>query len=250
MEISNTQNSFLSYGINSTSSTQQTNNQDTTNSFDSYLTTSTEKSSNTNQETSKIVAFIDKYNGFSSLSPTDEKIFREILSDDKFTKDEANSLTYEQVEKIASLLLPSGLSIEEINSMPLVQSGVDLFATRATGDRKFNEAFYNTLKQIDSSLDANKLRSEVYNNLGQLYLEKELQATFQYEGSYLANPWEFENIQADFGTFIKNVINHHEEIISDPKVNSIAKKQFQEIVHLYDILQKNYNEIKNETKYA
>ena len=119
-----------------------------------------------------------------------------------------------------------------------------------TGDREFNEAFYNTLKEIDSSLDANKLRSEVYNNLGQLHLEKELKATFQYHGSYLANPWEFENIQADFGMFIKNVINHHEEIISNPKVNPIAKKQFQEIVNLYDILQKNYNEIKNEAKYV
>lgn len=248
MQITNNQVSSYSYGANST--TQTNNSTNATNSFDSYLSNTNEKTTTPNNQTSKIVAFIDKYNGFSSLSPTDEKIFRDILSDDKFTKDEANSLTYEQVEKIANFLLPSGLSVEEINSMPIVQSGVDLLATRATGDREFNEAFYNTLKEIDSSLDANKLRSEVYNNLGQLHLEKELKATFQYHGSYLANPWEFENIQADFGMFIKNVINHHEEIISNPKVNPIAKKQFQEIVNLYDILQKNYNEIKNEAKYV
>ena len=247
MQITNNQVSSYSYGANSTTQTNSTN---ATNSFDSYLSNTNEKTTTSTNQTSKIVAFIDKYNGFSSLSPTDEKIFRDILSDNKFTKDEANSLTYEQVEKIANFLLPSGLSVEEINSMPIVQSGVDLLATRATGDREFNEAFYNTLKEIDSSLDANKLRSEVYNNLGQLHLEKELKATFQYHGSYLANPWEFENIQADFGMFIKNVINHHEEIISNPKVNPIAKKQFQEIVDLYDILQKNYNEIKNEAKYV
>ena len=248
MQITNNQVSSYSYGANST--TQTNNSTNATNSFDSYLSNTNEKTTTPNNQTSKVVAFIDKYNGFSSLSPTDEKIFRDILSDDKFTKDEANSLTYEQVEKIANFLLPSGLSVEEINSMPIVQSGVDLLATRATGDREFNEAFYNTLKEIDSSLDANKLRSEVYNNLGQLHLEKELKATFQYHGSYLANTWEFENIQADFGMFIKNVINHHEEIISNPKVNPIAKKQFQEIVNLYDILQKNYNEIKNEAKYV
>ena len=200
MQITNNQVSSYSYGANSTT---QTNSSNTANSFDSYLSNTNEKTATANNQTSKVVAFIDKYNGFSSLSPTDEKIFRDILSDDKFTKDEANSLTYEQVEKIANFLLPSGLSVEEINSMPIVQSGVDLLATRATGDREFNEAFYNTLKEIDSSLDANKLRSEVYNNLGQLHLEKELKATFQYHGSYLANPWEFENIQADFGMFIK-----------------------------------------------
>jgi hypothetical protein len=57
-------------------------------------------------------------------------------------------------------------------------------------------------------------------------------------------------MQADYEKFIKDVINHHEEIIANPKVDSIAKKQFQEIVDLYKILQKNYNEIKNEAKYA
>ena len=127
MQITNNQVSSYSYGANST--TQTNNSTNATNSFDSYLSNTNEKTTTPNNQTSKIVAFIDKYNGFSSLSPTDEKIFRDILSDDKFTKDEANSLTYEQVEKIANFLLPSGLSVEEINSMPIVQSGVDLLAT-------------------------------------------------------------------------------------------------------------------------
>ena len=126
MQITNNQVSAYSYGTNTTTQTNSTN---ASNSFDSYLSNTNEKTTTPNNQTSKIVAFIDKYNGFSSLSPTDEKIFRDILSDDKFTKDEANSLTYEQVEKIANFLLPSGLSVEEINSLPIVQSGVDLLAT-------------------------------------------------------------------------------------------------------------------------
>ena len=140
MEISTTTNDIYS----SISTLQTSTNQNNSNTFDIYLSNQTQETllNTPTKETFKVVAFIDKYNGFSSLSSIDEKIFRDILSDDKFTKDEANSLTYEQVEKIANFLLPSGLSVEEINSMPIVQSGVDLLATRATGDREFNEAFY------------------------------------------------------------------------------------------------------------
>jgi hypothetical protein len=248
MQITSTSNS----GYSTISSSQTTTTQSASSSFDTLLNTQNQDtvSSTTTVRIPKIVEFLDRRNGFSSLSPTDEKIFRDILSDNKLTKEEANSLSYEQVEEITTLLLPSGLSREEIDSMPIVQQGVDLFSTRATGNKQFNEAFYNTLKEIDSPMDANKLKGEVYNNLGQLYLEKELQATFQYGGSYLANPWEFENTQADYGKFIKDVINHHEEIIANPKVDSIAKKQFQEIVDLYKILEKNYNAVISKAKYA
>ena len=249
MEVTSTNNSIYS----SVSTTQTaTTTQNTSSSFDTLVNNQAQETISPSKmaRTPKIVEFLDRYNKFSTLSQTDEKIFREILSDNKLTKEEADSLSFEQVERISNLLTTNlPLSKEEFDAMPIVQWGVDLIATRATGNRQFNEAFYNTLKELTPE-KKHILESEVHNNLGQLYLGKELKATFEYWGSYLANPWEFENIQADFGTFIKNVINHHEEIISDPKVNSIAKKQFQEIVHLYDILQKNYNEIKNETKYA
>ena len=80
MQITNNQVSSYSYGANSTTQTNSTN----TANFDSYLSNTNEKTTPNNQ-TSKVVAFIDKYNGFSSLSATDEKIFRDILSDDKLT---------------------------------------------------------------------------------------------------------------------------------------------------------------------
>ena len=157
-------------------------------------------------------------------------------------------MSFEQVQRITTLLLPSGLSDEEINSMPIVQQGVDLFSTRATGNRQFNEAFYNTLKEIDSPMDANKLEGEVYYNLGELYNGAELRATFAIGDT--ANPWEFQKMDADFGKFIKDVKSHHEAVIADPKVDDIYKKQHQDIVDLYSILEKNYNQVLNKTKYA
>lgn len=245
MEISSTNSSIYS----TVSTSQTTNTQNANSSFNTLVNTQNQDAaSSTTARTPKIVEFLDARNGFSSLSPTDEKIFRDILSDNKLTKEEANSLSFEQVERITTLLLPSGLSDEEINSMPIVQQGVDLFSTRATGNRQFNEAFYNTLKEIDSPMDANKLEGEVYYNLGELYNGAELRATFAIGDT--ANPWEFQKMDADFGKFIKDVINHHEAVIADPKVDDIYKKQHQDIVDLYFILEKNYNQVLSKTKYA
>jgi len=247
MEISSTNNSIYS----AISSSQISTTQNTSSSFSALVNTQTQEIIPPSKmaRTPKIVEFIDRYNKFSSLSPTDEKIFREILSDNKLTKEEANSLSYEQVERISDLLTTNlPLLKEEIDSMPIVQMGVSLVATRATGDKQFNEAFYNTLKEIDSPMDNNKLKGEVYTNLGELYNGTEYNATFDFPDS--AQLWDFENMQADYGKFIKDVINHHEAIIADPKVTSVIKPQYQEIVDLYSILQKNYNQVINKTKYA
>ena len=247
MQISSTNNSIYS----SVSTTQTSNTQTTNSSFNTLVNNSNQETttSNTTARTPKIVEFLDARNGFSSLSPTDEKIFREILSDNKLTKEEANSLSYEQVERISNLLTTNlPLSKEEFDAMPIVQMGVDLISTRATGNRQFNEAFYNTLKEIDSPMDAKKLEGEVYYNLGELYKGTSYRPTFDMGLS--ANPWEFENMNADFGKFIKDVINHHEAIIADPKVADIIKPQYQDIVDLYSILEKNYNQVLNKTKYA
>ena len=135
------------------------------------------------------------------------------------------------------------------NATLIVQWGVDIFVTQATTNRQFNEAYYNTLKELNDE-DARKLRSEVDNNLGQLYLGKKLEATFSYGDSYLANPWEYHNMNADFGKFIKDVISHHQSKIDNPIVNSVAKEQYQSIIDVYKVLEKNYEKIVNKPKYA
>ena len=247
MQISSTNNSIYS----SVSTTQTaTTTQNTSSSFDTLVNNQAQETISPSKmaRTPKIVEFLDRYNKFSTLSQTDEKIFREILSDNKLTKEEADSLSFEQVERISNLLTTNlPLSKEEFDAMPIVQWGVDLIATRATGNRQFNEAFYNTLKELTPE-KKHILESEVHNNLGQLYLGKELKATFEYWGSYLANPWEYDKMNADFGKFIQDVKSHHEAIISNPKVPDVIKKQFQDIVDVYNVLEKNYNQVLSKAK--
>jgi|GEM_PF-1839865 len=247
MQISSTNNSIYSSVSSSQTSRSKQNESSTFNTLVNTKNQDTTTTTSNNKVFKKINDFLDAHNGYSSLSPTDEKIFRDILSDNKLTKEEADSLSYEQVEKIAKLISPANYTQEEMNSMPLVQWGVDLFATTMTTNRQFNEAYYNTKKELPNE-QKHILDSEVHYNLGELYLGAELRATFAMGSS--ANPWEYQNMNADFGKFIKDVINHHEVVIADPKVDDIYKKQHQDIVDVYNVLEKNYNEVINKTKYA
>lgn len=246
MEVTSTNNSI--YSSVSTSQTATTT-QNASSSFDTLVNNQAQETISPSKmaRTPKIVEFLDRYNKFSTLSQTDEKIFREILSDNKLTKEEANSLSYEQVERIRDLISPAKLTKEEMYSMPIVQSGVDLIATQTTGNRQFNEAYYNTLKELDDK-DASILRNEVENNLGQLFTGKELRATFQYKDCYLVNPWEYKDIDVDFSKFIKDVKSHHESIIAKHKGDNEIKKQFQDIVDVYNVLEKNYNQVLSKAK--
>ncbi len=247
MEISSTNNSI--YSAVSTSQTVS-NTQNTSSSFNTLVNTQNQDTTVTTPKTSRIVNFLEKFNKLNSLSPTDEKIFRDLLSDDKLTKEEVKTLSFEQIERIRDLIFPGSLTEEEKNSMPVVQVvGVDLLATRITGNKQFNEALFNTTLDL-STEDADRLIGEVHNNLGQLFTGKELRATFQYKDCYLVNPWEYKDIDVDFSKFIKDVKSHHEAIIAKHKGDDEIKKQFQDIVDVYDVLEKNYNQMLSKTKYA
>ncbi len=247
MQISSTNTSI--YSAVSTSQTAS-NTQNTSSSFNTLVNTSNQETTVTTPKTSRIVNFLEKFNKLNSLSPTDEKIFRDLLSDDKLTKEEVKTLSFDQIERIRDLILPGSLTEEEKNSMPVVQVvGVDLLATRITGNKQFNEALFNTTLDL-STEDADRLIGEVHNNLGQLFTGKELRATFQYKDCYLVNPWEYQNIDTDFSKFIKDVKSHHEAIIAKHKGDNEIKKQFQDVVDVYNVLEKNYNQVLSKTKYA
>ena len=242
--------------IYSSVSTSQTvsNTQNTSSSFNTLVNSSNQEttttSSTTNKVYKKINDFLDAHNGYSSLSPTDEKIFRDILSDNELTKEEADTLSYDQVERIAKLLTLSRCSTEEeFGNSPIVVQGVDLSATTKTGNRQFNEAYYNTKKELPTNEQKNILEKEVGNNLAQLYSGKELRPTFT-EPSYLPNAWEYHDMNADFGKFIKDVINHHNSMIANPNVASGCKEQLKDVLDVYNVLDKNYNQVLSKTKYV
>jgi hypothetical protein len=152
------------------------------------------------------------------------------------------------VERIAKLLILNCSTDEEFNNSPIVLRGVDLSATTKTSNRQFNEAYYNTMKELHDE-QKHILEKEVGNNLAQLYSGKELRPTFT-EPSYLPNAWEYRNMDANFGKFIKDVKSHHETMIANPNVASGCKEQLKDVVDVYNVLEKNYNQVISKTKYA
>lgn len=247
MEISTNNTIYTAIQSSQTTITQNTNS-----SFNTLVNTQTQDTPTTNSTNNKVFKkindFLDAHNGYSSLSPTDEKIFRDILSDNKLTKEEANSLSYEQVERIAKLLTLNCSTDEEFNNSPIVLRGVDLSATTKTSNRQFNEAYYNTMKELHDE-QKHILEKEVGNNLAQLYSGKELRPTFT-EPSYLPNAWEYRNMDANFGKFIKDVKSHHETMIANPNVASGCKEQLKHVLDVYNVLEKNYNQVLSKTKYV
>ncbi len=247
MVITNTSSVYSSV------STSQTENstQNTSSSFNTLVNTQNQDTTTTTASTNKVYKkindFLDAHNGYASLSPTDEKIFRDILSDNKLTKEEADSLSYDQVERIVKLANYGSYTEEEMNTMPIISWGVDLFATTMTTNRQFNEAYYNTMKELPNE-QKHILEKEVGNNLAQLYSGKELRPTFT-EPSYLPNAWEYHDMNADFRKFIKDVINHHNSMIANPNVASGCKEQLKNVLDVYNVLEKNYNQVLNKTKY-
>ena len=243
-----TTNTSSIYSSVSTSQTVSAT-QNTSSSFNTLVNNIQNQETTTTPKTSRIINFLEKFNKLNSLSPTDEKIFRDLLSDDKLTKEEVKTLSFDQIERIRDLILPGSLTEEEKNSMPMVQVvGVDLLATRLTGNKQFNEALFNTTLDLNTE-DADRLISEVHNNLGQLSIGKELRPSFT-EPSYLPNQWEYHDMNADFGKFIKNVLNHHEAMIANPNVDSGCKEQLKDVIDVYKVLEKNYNQVLSKTKYA
>ncbi len=88
MEISSTNNSIYS-AVSTSQTASNTNTQNTSSSFNTLVNNSNQDTTTTTASTNKVYKkindFLDAHNGYASLSPTDEKIFRDILSDDKLT---------------------------------------------------------------------------------------------------------------------------------------------------------------------
>ena len=248
MEVTSTNNTIFP----SVSTTQTANSiQSNDSSFDSILNNQSLTSESTKKETFRVVAFIDKYNGFSSLSPTDEKIFREILSDDKLTMAEMKSLTYEQVQEIDKFLIPSFTNAPP-NEVPIVKN-VDfkmlgmLQAAKMTDDEDFNRALFETVQTIDDPIEMGYFFHRLSGNLGWndktcLIPERDIPE--------LRKKSEKENWKIlDYKKFIKANIKEYEDLIKNPITSDEDKKLFIKLFNDFVILEKKHNEIKDKYKY-
>ena len=249
MEISTTTNDIYS----SISTLQTSTNQNNSNTFDTYLSNQTQETllNTPTKETFKVVAFIDKYNGFSSLSSIDEKIFRDILSDDKLTLEEIKSLSYEQVKKIDNFLVfgfTSGISPDEI---PLVKStdfkiGAMVHATKMTDNEDFNKALFETVQTIDDQMECMNFFDKLSDNLGwndKTCLIPERDDPELRKNSTKQN-WEI----LDYKKFIEASMYELNELLKNQVIPNEDKMKYQELLNIFTVLQKNHNEIITKQK--
>jgi hypothetical protein len=249
MEISTTTNDIYS----SISTLQTSTNQNNSNTFDIYLSNQTQETllNTPTKETFKVVAFIDKYNGFSSLSSIDEKIFRDILSDDKLTLEEIKSLSYEQVKKIDNFLVfgfTSGISPDEI---PLVKStdfkiGAMVHATKMTDNEDFNKALFETVQTIDDQMECMNFFDKLSDNLGwndKTCLIPERDDPELRKNSTKQN-WEI----LDYKKFIEASMYELNELLKNQVIPNEDKMKYQELLNIFTVLQKNHNEIITKQK--
>lgn len=226
------------------------------------MSNTNEKTTTPNNQTSKVVAFIDKYNGFSSLFPTDEKIFRDILSDDKFTMEEMQSLTYEQVQKIGDFLTPTYVGnipdnefADFMSTVPIVKVtdskiGSMLRAVKMTDNEEFNKALFKTVQTIDDDMERMNLLSEVSDNLGwndKTTLIPERDVPELRKDSTKEN-WEIK----DYKSFIQTMLTKYKEIYESPAIQSSPEslERYEKLLKSLSTLGKNHEEVISKTKYA
>ena len=260
MQIINNQNSSYNYGVNSTSSTQQTNNQDTTNSFESYLENDKEQLANTKLLTSNIISFIDKNNGFSSLSAENEKLFREILADDTISVKEVQKLDYEQAKAFNEFLQKS-MNLDTSTYIPVYKVEENfisnaLRATTITYNEDFNKAFFETLKNINNNKENEDFYNEVSNSLGfnnkyvlvpepkEEYFEKltemerEKYKDYQNPEKYIIDytKWEIK----DYDSFIQSMLADYKERSSNPLYPLEQSLRYKNVFQHLLTLEENY----------
>lgn len=238
----------------STISTTQVIAQNSNSSFDTFLNNQTKDIviEPKKEEIFRVVAFIDKYTSFSSLGKIEEKIFREILSDDKLTIEEIQSLNYEQVKKLGSFLdsalYCSGISPDKI---PLVKDtdiriGAMFHAVRMTDNEDFNKAIFETVQTIDESIEMGYFFYKLSGNLDwndKTCLIPERDDPELRKNSTKEN-WEI----LDYKKFIESIIKEYDQLVKNPITSDEDRILYQKLLNDYILLGKNHNEIKEKYK--
>ena len=253
MEISSTNSSIYS----AISSAQTTTTQTTNSAFNALVNTQNQETTTTTEKPSRIISFIDKYNGFSSLSPIDEKIFRNILSDDKFTMEEANSLSYEQVQKIEKFLVAGYTTNVSADEIPIVnvtnnKIGAMIKATRMTDNTDFNKSLFKTVQTIDNNIESMDFFNRLSGTLGfndnteitRAIIDRTNDSELKKKYLPQDDSWKI----TDYNEFITTNISELNAILKNP-VYDEDKPMYQKLLNNFTTLQKNYSEISNQPKY-
>lgn len=106
--------------------------------------------------------------GVDNISEKDKELFIEIFKDKKISNIEMDNLSYQQMKEIAQVVtridengkVIKGASVSYNSKIEALFS-----TTRASGDDKFNEALYNTVKSMDDIMDIDNFLMPILNHI-------------------------------------------------------------------------------------
>ncbi len=220
---------------------------------------------NTNQN--KKLEEENSYENFVASTKTakeDEVLFRAILEDDKISTSEVKNLSYEQMAKLNQLF-------KDLNSETFFIKGFDIFhKSNVSNDENLNKAIFETLKNKDDetqrTLFSLDLKAKLGYNRPRLPFEKSIEEEIAQRIAFEKEKYKdfpnkdeiMENLRKelknweiiDYGSFIDKTLFQLRKDISNPSTSEDAKYYLLKNLPYYEDLQKNYNQIQKETKYA
>lgn len=227
-----------------------TNNNDVKNVSSGFDALLNEQKQVPQKEEGRVISFLEKHSKFDSLSNNDKKVFKDILADDNISMQEMDSLSYTQAQMLFNLVFPTHLSKEDLLQMPITgfssQIGAMLYSTQMTKNEDFNKAMYKTSREITSDNDRQRITSAVHFNLSQAKNNRELDP-FDYEYRPAFNEIKNINSEIDFSEFLSDIIEVQKKGMAETKFPTV-KKQYQNLLEGYTIIQKHYNDVFNEKK--
>lgn len=252
---------YLSYSnytnLNSLSKSSKTD------SFDNYIEESNQMKKfieNTKIVNKNLINSIEKYDGFSSLSSEDKKLFKEILYDDYITFDEIKKLDYEQAKKFDELRQKSMHfnMQEEIIMFSFEDDSVSkmLSATNITYDDDFNNAFFETFKEIDNEKERHQFYWQVATGLGSKNARSvstkdfgmiTIEESNKRSGRELLNVGEGTYVLSSFEHFIYKLLKEFKDLSTNPNISLETSVIYKLIYKNLSKLEKNHQEIKRDS---
>jgi|GEM_PF-3651711 len=173
----------------------------------------------------------------TELSDAEKKLFNSIVEDKYVTYEEVEDLSYDQIQQLKDFIMQKDEDGNYIKRTLLDsdrKAGILISTTAISSNTNFNKAIFNTVKKID---DEKVLETFMYDLTGTEHSEK-----------IIAYP-ELQVVdysKEDVGQFVQKQIASY-QIKVDTAVDDETKEYYQDILNMYNGLNKTYRALNGES---
>ncbi len=173
----------------------------------------------------------------TELSDAEKKLFNSIVEDKYVTYEEVEDLSYDQIQQLKDFIMQKDEDGNYIKRTLLEsdrKAGILISTTAISSNTNFNKAIFNTVKKID---DEKVLETFMYDLTGTEHSEK-----------LIAYP-ELQVVdysKEDVGQFVQKQITSY-QIKVDTAVDEETKEYYQDILNMYNGLNKTYRALNGES---